>query len=399
MLRTPDFDHYLSNQSITEVISVTATTVTVRWSDGRVDRHHPWTLRENSTDPTTTGPVTRERLLDADGLGDDIAVKHAELVPSGVRITWLPDGLVSDYDTRWLRHLGGTDWRPDAIRPDPALWDESPGAPITFDGPSYLTDDGVLTDALQAFGASGLVRLRGLPTEYDAVRAVAERIGVIRPSQFGPDFVVHNRPDADSEAYTDARLAPHTDMPTRETQPGLQVLHCVSNTVVGGNSVMVDGFAVAEHLRHHQPDTFDALTTLPWVWANRSRETDLRWSGPIIALDGERIDEIRFTNALRLFPDTAHEDTERAYRALGRFAQLAGSGRFEMTFPFQPGDCVLFDNRRILHGREAFDAGSGERCLRGCYIDRDDVLSRLRILARARRQQTRAASTIVGPAS
>jgi gamma-butyrobetaine dioxygenase len=51
---------------------------------------------------------------------------------------------------------------------------------------------------------------------------------------------------------------------------------------------------------------------------------------------------------------------------------------------FEAGDLVGFDNRRILHGRDAYDPGIGRRVLRGCYIDRDDVLSRLRVLRRNR---------------
>ena len=41
---------------------------------------------------------------------------------------------------------------------------------------------------------------------------------------------------------------------------------------------------------------------------------------------------------------------------------------------------MIFDNRRILHGRTAFEAQSGNRHLRGCYIDRDELRSRVRLL-------------------
>ena len=40
---------------------------------------------------------------------------------------------------------------------------------------------------------------------------------------------------------------------------------------------------------------------------------------------------------------------------------------------------AAFDNRRILHGREAFDPNTGFRHLRGCYVDRGEFDSRLRI--------------------
>ena len=49
----------------------------------------------------------------------------------------------------------------------------------------------------------------------------------------------------------------------------------------------------------------------------------------------------------------------------------------------KPGECVLFDNRRVLHARKAFevaDAGK-ERWLRGAYLDKDPFMSKLRVLA------------------
>jgi gamma-butyrobetaine dioxygenase len=44
---------------------------------------------------------------------------------------------------------------------------------------------------------------------------------------------------------------------------------------------------------------------------------------------------------------------------------------------------MAFDNVRVLHGREGFDPNTGRRHLQGCYLDRDHVLSRLRLLDRA----------------
>jgi hypothetical protein len=38
----------------------------------------------------------------------------------------------------------------------------------------------------------------------------------------------------------------------------------------------------------------------------------------------------------------------------------------------------MFDNRRILHGRGEFYPNTGDRALRGTYIERDDVDSKIR---------------------
>jgi len=47
---------------------------------------------------------------------------------------------------------------------------------------------------------------------------------------------------------------------------------------------------------------------------------------------------------------------------------------------------LCFDNRRMLHGRTGFDPATGNRWLRGCYGEREDLQSRLRIAARKQRR-------------
>ena len=47
-----------------------------------------------------------------------------------------------------------------------------------------------------------------------------------------------------------------------------------------------------------------------------------------------------------------------------------------------PGECVIFDNRRVLHARKRFEVGDlgKERWLRGAYLDKDPFVSRMRVL-------------------
>ena len=49
-----------------------------------------------------------------------------------------------------------------------------------------------------------------------------------------------------------------------------------------------------------------------------------------------------------------------------------------MRFRLNAGECIVFDNHRIAHGREAYSATSGERHLRGCYSDRGELRSAYR---------------------
>ena len=52
-------------------------------------------------------------------------------------------------------------------------------------------------------------------------------------------------------------------------------------------------------------------------------------------------------------------------------------------FKLQAGEMVVFDNRRILHGRDAFDPSTGHRLLKGFYVDRGEFDSKIRMLAYA----------------
>ena len=51
-------------------------------------------------------------------------------------------------------------------------------------------------------------------------------------------------------------------MCARECVPGLQFLFCLHNSCTGGDSIFVDGYAVAEQLRSESPGDFEVLATV-----------------------------------------------------------------------------------------------------------------------------------------
>ena len=156
---------------------------------------------------------------------------------------------------------------------------------------------------------------------------------------------------------------------------------------------MADGYAVAAALEAEHPAAYAALTSLRWTFFNRSPEHDHRWSGPIIdeGAPGSPL-TLRAFHPVRAFPDMDDVDVPRAYSAVRTFSRVAGSERFQMRYPFEPGDLVAFDNRRILHGRSPIDADGGTRVLHGTYIDHDEIYSRLRVLTRQLEHQPEASN-------
>ncbi|MEH6910481.1 MAG: TauD/TfdA family dioxygenase [Oceanicoccus sp.] len=382
---TPDFYDY--DWQPIERVTIDGDFVITQWPGGKNLRSHCWWLRECVVAPGATDPATREGTLDPAMISADLAVTSAQLSSSGVLELAFSDGFSGKIHPGWLRHVADKQHRHDAWLPTHEIWTASTLAvPPTFDGQAVLNDDDTLTEWLRAMVRFGCGRLAGLPVEMSTVLDVTNRIGAQRDTNFGLSWSVKAEilgNEENSTANTALRLGPHTDLPTREIPPGYQFLHCLENTVTGGFSTMTDGEAIARHLAAEEPDIHDALASLHWVFFNRSREHDHRWSGPMLDYGVSSAPlSIRAFYPVRAFPDMPDEDVGRAYRSVRRFHQLAADPQFQISYPYQPGDLIGFDNRRLLHGRDSFDAGAGRRHLRGTYMDHDEIHSRLRVLER-----------------
>ena len=360
--------------------------VDVEWPDGTAfAAWSPW-LAEGA-DGYGLDPVVRESTLDPRSLPAPGDLLDARVDDDGaLALTW-PGRPPVRVHPGWLRHVADGGHLPASALDDPVPWTAADlGEPPTVDGADVLHDDEVLEAWLAGLVRHGLCRLTGVGTDPDLLTALMARVGPIRDTNFGAVWSVRVVPDPDSTANTGIELGQHTDLPTREVPPGFQLLHCVESSVAGGRSRMTDGLALVDVLRREHPEALDALTTLEWVFANRSPDADHRWVGPIVELPaGGRPLTMRAFYPVRLAPCMDPADVPRAYEALRVFAEVASDPRLELRTALRPGDLVAFDNRRVLHGRDAFEP-TGARHLRGCYADRDDVLSRLRVLRRAHRK-------------
>jgi len=138
---------------------------------------------------------------------------------------------------------------------------------------------------------------------------------------------------------------------------------------------------VAEQIRRDDPGTFEVLVTVPVPYRFHDAEHDLRWSAPVITLgsNGEPR-EVRFHTALTAPLDVAANLVEPLYRAMRVFDRWCRSTVARVTSHLEPGDVMVFHNRRVLHGRAAFDPSGGRRHLHGAYVDADELASRLRML-------------------
>jgi gamma-butyrobetaine dioxygenase len=230
------------------------------------------------------------------------------------------------------------------------------------------------------------------------VLRVARTFGFVRETNYGQLFDVRVVADPANLAFTSRAIAPHTDNPYRDPVPTLQLLHCLRDADLGGDTGLVDGFAAAAALRAADPQSFTVLTRTSWPFAYVDRETELRASQPLITLTpGGRVTAVRLNN--RSLAPLRLPAAEAAYAAYRAWATLLAQPEFQLTLRLEPGDCLVFDNTRILHARTAFAAAAtlsglqvagnktprmiGERHLQGCYADIDGLLSTLAVLRRA----------------
>jgi gamma-butyrobetaine dioxygenase len=204
----------------------------------------------------------------------------------------------------------------------------------------------------------------------------------VRTTNYGTVFDV--RPVADPDNLADSALAlgPHTDNPYRDPVPTLQVLHCLRSTAVGGDTTLVDGFAAAATLAGEDPGAYALLSEESWRWRWSDVTTELETTAPVIETgrDGS-VRQIRYNERSRCPAICLPEVAGDLLGALAQFAVLVADPARQTRVRLRPGDALITDNRRTLHGRTAFASG-GERHLQGAYADMDGLRSTLAVLRR-----------------
>lgn len=349
-------------------------------SSAEVLRSYPavW-LRENCPCSHCRDPRSGQKLGNIADLPADLSGELVDESPDTVTIRFSPDGHVSTFNRSWLVEQLEPQQGDGRTEADKRRWTAAdlagrlPGAEWSI----YTTDPVVKLRVLEDVARLGFAILRGTPTDGGTVLEIARSFGYVRETNYGTLFDVRTEVDATNLAFTGLAIAPHTDNPYRDPVPTLQLLHCLSNALDGGESGLVDGFEAAATLREEDEHAFRRLsaTLVPFAWSDGL--AILRAERPIIGLDPSgRIREVRINNRSMQAVRLPRLELEGFYRAYRHFVEIVSRPELQVTFRLQPGDCVVFDNVRVLHARTAFsDSETGRRHLQGCYADMDGLLS------------------------
>jgi gamma-butyrobetaine dioxygenase len=366
--------------------------VTVEWDDGRRGHFHAVWLRDNCACRACRHPQTMERQFLLIEAPEDLTVADAQVMPGGhLLIRFAPEQAggeahLSHFDAGWLYQYCYADWARAGRVTSPNLWDASMAERIpAVDYTAMMETDGGLADWLTALRDWGIVLLREAPAKPDEMLRIAGRVGPARWTNFGLTSDVVSMPNPNNSAFTSAGLEPHTDLPNWHRPPDFQVLFCLASEAQGGASILVNGLRVAEELRANDPEAFRILSTRPIDFRFHDEEYDIRHRAPMIEVDqAGHPKSIHFNNWIRAVIDVPEADMEATYGALRTLWRLLRDRRFQIRLRLEAGEMVAFDNAYVLHGREAFDPITGRRHMQTCYLDRDLVFSRLRLLERRR---------------
>mmetsp|Transcript_3770 Transcript_3770/g.5614 ORF Transcript_3770/g.5614 Transcript_3770/m.5614 type:complete len:649 (-) Transcript_3770:1222-3168(-) len=395
--------------------------------------HAEW-LRERCTSTESVDPVTFQRLKSPHEYEPPL-IANASLrrnddddTDQGELFVVFRDEHESSFDLDNLReHALDDDTKesssafiqfPEASKPDLVLWDGTLVSPPIM---SYVDvmESPFSEDRVRFYGllqSTGFVVLRGAPLERKVVSAAAAELSTLRVTNWGEEWDVRTKSDAETEemrdlAYTPKPIGMHTDNPYRNPTPDFQLLHvieqcecdeeggaqeapCEKCTVMNS---FTDGFAAAQKLADESPELFDALATIPVRFENDGGDgtsalwyvspiielkpqylgrESMRWSGSISTSEpcrgGKCIKAIRFSSKSGGYaPNLEPEELDVFYRAKRRFSEIIHDESMHVKIQLRQGDVVVFDNQRLLHARSSIKPSDGNRLLQGCYSDRD----------------------------
>ena len=357
----------------------------VEWNDGQKSKFNYLWLRDNC--PSAHDKNTRHRMFNILKVSTDINAKKYNINEQGkLEIEWSEGEHISYYDLKWLRENCYTIKNKKRYSSPYKLWDSSLQKNldlIQIDHDEILNSENGLIKWLELLHHQGIAIVKNAPSANKSALPLLNRISHTRETFFKTPFEVINVPKPNNSAYTAHALRNHMDLPWFENPPGYQFLHCLINEAEGGNSSAVDAFAVADYLRNNEKEIFEILVNTPLRFRDKdyTQVAHRSFYAPAITLtkDGD-YNDIRFSVATMDALDCHPDIMEKVYKAHHRFGNLLHDDKFQIKFKLEKGDIFSFNNRRLLHGRTAYNPNSGHRHLQGYYMDRDEIIGRLNYL-------------------
>ena len=339
---------------------------------------HPLWLRERVTNVDLLDENNGQRLYEPSEIKKNLKIKKCLKKKKFLNVQF-NDGVKTEFIIKDLLN----EIHKKEEKRDIAFWDANLLKKPIFKFKKNLFDCKDGYKILKTFYRYGFIIIKNAPVKKNYLSKFANIIGILRKTNFGTLFNVKSVRKASDLAYTSHALSAHTDNPYRKPIPGIQLLHCIKNDSLGGHSTLTDGFSIADHLRKRYPKYFQLLSSIKIRFTYQDSKTILENWGETIELNSDdSIKRVRLSPRLDYVPVLKKDKLDQFYKARSLFIRLCNSKNFMIKFKLKPGDIIVMDNYRTLHGRTSYNMSIGERHLQGCYVDHDSVESNLKNLKR-----------------
>jgi len=366
-------------------LRTTPDTVSIEWDDGTLAHYAGIWLRDNRREDRD--PHNGQRLIDIADIPLEPKIRSATVADGTLTIEWATETHRDGFDLEWLAARAGVAVD-GSLPPVPVPWLDGAARDPHQDF-AWLPSTELHRDPVGRLGwltrllEDGIAFVSDVPCTPAALLGTVAPLGRVSETNYGSVFDVRAEPVPSNLAYSDLGLGLHTDNPYRDPVPGFQALHVMTASPDGGDSVFADGFALADHLRTLDAQSFEVLSQTAVPFRYVSADADLHAERPLIELSLRgRLTAVHYNNRSIAPLPIDGRNMQGFYTAYRRFATLLREPRHQFVHKLRDGDLVVFDNRRILHGRTAFSSACHARHLRGCYLTRDSVLSERALLHR-----------------
>ena len=326
-------------------------------------------LRDHARDEENWDKRSNQRKTFTATLDFKLKIKSAEILDNGksIKIIWpdLEKPVTYSYEFLFNNSLNNKS-KINSLK----LWKEN-----DLDDQIYIDFETVQSNEgykkfLKNLYQYGFSVVQNCKTEMSSVENIVNKIGYVRNSIFGGLWSFESNEDKADSAYTQEELRPHTDATYSNDAPGLQLLLCCEYKAKGGDSIMVDGFKIAEMIKKDNKELFDILSTINVKGSYIGDGVFLEAERPIFNLNSKKeLFQVSFNNYDRA-PFRFEKDlTIKFYEAIRTFDLMANSKEYQWRHILKPGELLIFNNWRVLHGRGSFD---GTRKISGCYINKED---------------------------
>ena len=256
-------------------------------------------------------------------------------------------------------------------------------------------------DALERLALDAIILVKGCPLSDASVLEMARAIDREQHTLYGTHWHVVSKPregPTRNIAYTSEELDLHQDLVYHESMPGLQLLHCqkFDERCTGGNSTFLDVVHAAHLFQQEFPAAFKVMCEVPAAFIKDDWERPVPaqyyYATPHFHADpaSGNVVKVYWAPAFDA-PLPPHPRMGEYYEAKRLFVQLIE--RLKTTplfleFKLAEGDCVIFHQSRLLHGRRRFsEPEPGSRQLHGAYVNvdafRNAVVTRMALKGRS----------------